>query len=91
MIIDSKMTRNRAEEYGFDLWKEFVVPPYFLSLKTLKSEKPLIIEGGRGSGKTMLLRYLCHATQFSKKEIVLKTLFLNILVYIGRWMFLLLV
>ena len=57
MIIDSKMTRNRAEEYGFDLWKEFVVPPYFLSLKTLKSEKPLIIEGGRGSGKTMLLRY----------------------------------
>lgn len=75
MIIDSKMTRNRAEEYGFDLWKEFVVPPYFLSLKTLKSEKPLIIEGGRGSGKTMLLRYLCHATQFSKKEIVLKTLF----------------
>lgn len=54
MIIDSKMTRNRAEEYGFDLWKEFVVPPYFLSLKTLKSEKPLIIEGGRGSGKTML-------------------------------------
>lgn len=68
MIIDSKMTRNRAEEYGFDLWKEFVVPPYFLSLKTLKSEKPLIIEGGRGSGKTMLLRYLCHATQFSKKR-----------------------
>lgn len=91
MIIDSKMTRNRAEEYGFDLWKEFVVPPYFLSLKTLKSEKPLIIEGGRGSGKTMLLRYLCHATQFSKKRDSIEDSVLNILVYIGRWMFLLLV
>lgn len=62
------MTRNRAEEYGFDLWTDFVIPPYFQSLKTLKSEKPLIIEGGRGSGKTMLLRYLCHATQFSTQR-----------------------
>lgn len=68
MIINSKMTRNRAEEYGFDLWTDFVIPPYFQSLKTLKSEKPLIIEGGRGSGKTMLLRYLCHATQFSTQR-----------------------
>lgn len=68
MIIDSKMTRNRAEEYGFDLWNDFVIPPYYQSLQTLKSEKPLIIEGGRGSGKTMLIRYLCHATQFSEKR-----------------------
>lgn len=68
MIIDSKITRNRAEEYGFDLWEDFVIPPYFQSLKILKSEKPLLIEGGRGSGKTMLIRYLCHATQFSPKR-----------------------
>ena len=66
MEIDSKITRNRAEEYGFDLTEEFVIPPYYDSLQLLKSEKPQIIEGGRGSGKTMLIRYLCHATQFSK-------------------------
>lgn len=68
MEIDSKITRNRAEEYGFDLTNEFVIPPYYESLQLLKSEKPQIIEGGRGSGKTMLIRYLCHATQFSKKR-----------------------
>ncbi len=66
MEIDSKITRNRAEEYGFDLTEEFVIPPYYDSLQLLKSEKPQIIEGGRGSGKTMLIRYLCHDTQFSK-------------------------
>ena len=65
MQLNGEMTRNRAEEYGFDLWKEFVIPPYFPQLKLMESEKPQIIEGGRGSGKTMLLRYLCHETQFS--------------------------
>lgn len=68
MEINSDITRNRAEEYGFDLTNEFVIPPYYDSLQLLKSEKPQIIEGGRGSGKTMLIRYLCHATQFSRKR-----------------------
>lgn len=68
MQINSDITRNRAEEYGFDLWKEFVIPPYFPKLELMKSEKPQIIEGGRGSGKTMLLRYLCHDTQFSTQR-----------------------
>lgn len=68
MQINSSLTRNRAEEYGFDLWNEFVIPPYFPQLELMKSEKPQIIEGGRGSGKTMLIRYLCHATQFSSKR-----------------------
>lgn len=68
MQINSEITRNRAEEYGFDLWKEFVIPPYYPKLELMKSEKPQIIEGGRGSGKTMLLRYLCHDTQFSSQR-----------------------
>lgn len=68
MQINSDLTRNRAEEYGFDLWNEFVIPPYYPQLELMKSEKPQIIEGGRGSGKTMLIRYLCHATQFSPKR-----------------------
>lgn len=61
----SELARNRAEEYGKDLWTEFVIPPYYSKMELLQSEKPSVIEGGRGSGKTMLLRYLCHDTQFS--------------------------
>lgn len=61
----SELARNRAEEYGTDLWSEFVIPPYYPKLEILQSEKPSLIEGGRGCGKTMLLRFLCHETQFS--------------------------
>ena len=67
-MLSSEITRNRAEEYGFDLNGEFVIPPYYPNLKMLESEKPNIIEGGRGSGKTMLIRYLSHATQFSENR-----------------------
>jgi hypothetical protein len=65
----SELSRNRAEEYGEDLWQEFVIPPYYPQLELLQSSKPSVIEGGRGCGKTMLLRYLCHDTQFSEKRI----------------------
>jgi len=65
----SELARNRAEEYGIDLWSEFVIPPYYPKLELLQSEKPSVIEGGRGCGKTMLLRYLCHDTQFSKDRL----------------------
>ena len=60
--------KNRAEEYGFDNWSYFIIPPYFREFKLSKSNKPLIIEGGRGSGKTMLLRFLCHQSQFSTRR-----------------------
>ena len=62
------MRKNRAEEFGYDLWEEFVIPPYFGELEIMHSRKPNIIVGGRGCGKTMLLRYLCHETQFSSKR-----------------------
>ncbi len=57
--------RNRAEEYGLDIWQDFVIPPYFNNLSLLQTRKPIMIIGGRGCGKTMLLRYLCFETQFS--------------------------
>lgn len=59
---------NRAEEYGLDIWGNFVIPPYFKDLSLLQTRKPMIIIGGRGCGKTMLLRYLCYETQFSAKR-----------------------
>ena len=69
MSQDSDFSKNRAEEYGYDMWGYFIIPPFYNKLQLFRSNKPLVIEGGRGSGKTMLLRYLCHQTQFSPKRI----------------------
>ena len=60
--------KNRAEELGFDLWGDFVVPPFFHKLALDEVRKPLLIEGGRGCGKTTLLRYLSHQTQLSPRR-----------------------
>jgi len=60
--------KNRIEELGFDLWNEFVVPLYFDKLALDEVRKPLVFEGGRGCGKTTLLRYLSHATQLSPRR-----------------------
>jgi hypothetical protein len=59
------LARNRAEELGYDLWKHFVIPPYYDRLDLLTARKPRIIVGGRGCGKTMLVRYLSHDSMFS--------------------------
>ncbi|MCF6142421.1 hypothetical protein L1S34_14085 [Flavobacterium sp. K77] len=66
--MENSLAQNRAEELGYDLWEDFVIPPFFNSLDLLSAKKPRVIVGGRGCGKTSLLRYLCHDTQFSKKR-----------------------
>lgn len=60
--------KNRAEELGPDLWRKFVVPLFFHKLALDDVRKPLLIEGGRGCGKTTLLRYLSHRTQLSERR-----------------------
>ena len=65
---DSPLSKNRAEELGYDLWESFVIPPYFEKLDILNATKSRVIIGGRGCGKTMLLRYFCHQTVFSKNR-----------------------
>jgi len=57
--------KNRAEELGYDVWKHFVIPPFVARLSLHAAQKPSIIVGGRGCGKTMLLRYLSHKSMFS--------------------------
>ncbi len=64
--------KNRSEEGEFDLWGEFVVPLYFDKLSLDEIRKPIVFEGGRGCGKTTLLRYLSHATQLSPKRQITK-------------------
>ena len=57
--IQRAFVKNRAEELGYDVWKHFAVPPFYDRLDLADAKKPRII-GGRGCGKTMLLRYLSH-------------------------------
>jgi len=72
--------RNRAEENRKDIWEEFVIPRYFDALEIRRQQKAIVIEGGRGCGKTTLLRYLSHASQFSPKRDALEH---SDLAYIG--------
>ncbi|CAH2805411.1 MAG: hypothetical protein PPHEINF_5775 [uncultured Paraburkholderia sp.] len=64
--------KNRSEEGELDLWGEFVVPLYFDKLALDEIRKPIVFEGGRGCGKTTLLRYLSHATQLSPRRQITK-------------------
>jgi len=59
---------NRAEELGYDVWKQFVLPPFYEELSVGNTKKPKVIIGGRGCGKTMLLRYLSHESTFSRER-----------------------
>jgi hypothetical protein len=63
------LSPNRAEELGDDVWDHFVVPFFYPDLDLVSARKARIIMGGRGCGKTMLLRYLSHASQFSPRRI----------------------
>jgi hypothetical protein len=67
-LNENAIAQNRAEELGYDLWEDFVIPPFYDGLDLLNAKKPRVVVGGRGCGKTSLLRYLCHQTQFSTKR-----------------------
>ena len=60
--------KNRAEELGRDVWRDFVIPPFIELLDLKEARKPRVIVGGRGCGKTMLLRYLSHDSAFSSNR-----------------------
>lgn len=66
--LSGALSQNRAEEQGNDLWEDFVIPPFYDQLDLLVARKPRVIIGGRGCGKTMLLKYLSHNSQFSKSR-----------------------
>lgn len=75
--------QNRAEEQPKDIWEEFIVPLFYLDLPIRQQRKSIVFQGGRGCGKTMLLRYLSHTTQFSKRR---KDLSLSDLEYVGLYL-----
>lgn len=68
LLLDS-FSKSRAEEYPLDVWNKFVIPPRYTEYSRLFNyHRAVMIEGGRGSGKTMFLKYHCHNTRFSKKR-----------------------
>jgi len=75
-------SQNRAEELGYDVWQHYVVPPFYQELDLTAARKPRLIIGGRGCGKTMLLRYLSHQTMFSATRPTIPT---DALTHIGLY------
>ncbi len=66
-------TKNRAEELGQDVWQLFVIPHFYQLLDLEQSRKPKLFIAGRGSGKTMLMRYLSHRSAFSPRRSAIPT------------------
>ena len=64
--ITSAFVCNRTEEMGDDLYRDFIFPPFFDEIQIENARKTVAIVGGRGCGKTMLLRYLSYHSQFSE-------------------------
>lgn len=66
--MQNAFIRNRTEEFGHDIWSSYVLPPYFPGLGLNQARKSVVLEGGRGCGKTALLRYLSYQSQFSPER-----------------------
>ncbi|WP_440207033.1 ORC-CDC6 family AAA ATPase [Acinetobacter oleivorans] len=64
MEIEKVLSNIRSEHIGMDVWNEFVVP-FNIQMSDFHNLLPIKLEGSRGSGKTMILRYLSHYSQFS--------------------------
>ncbi|MGU1097812.1 ORC-CDC6 family AAA ATPase [Pseudomonas aeruginosa] len=63
--IADAFLKNRADILPPDVSQEFIVPPFFQEISIFGDSKSVRILGGRGCGKTMLLRYFCHGSRFS--------------------------
>lgn len=59
---------NRAELLPPDVWGIFIVPQFFKRISIFQDTKSIRIQGGRGCGKTMFIRYFCHQTHFSSRR-----------------------
>lgn len=64
--IADAFLKNRADNLPDDVSQEFIVPHFFQEISIFSDTKSVRILGGRGCGKTMLLRYFCHGSSFSQ-------------------------
>jgi len=66
--LSTIFAKNRAEELPDDIWNKYVLPLNYEDSNLLSFSKSTVVKGGRGSGKTMFLKYHCYPTIFSKNK-----------------------
>lgn len=66
--LSISFAKNRAEELPDDLWGRYVLPLNYEDHNLLAFSKSTVVMGGRGSGKTVFLKYHCYPTIFSNKK-----------------------
>lgn len=69
--LSTFFSKNRAEQLPDDLWGKYVLPLNYNSYNLLHRTKATHVVGGRGSGKTMYLKYHCYPTILSSKRKVI--------------------
>lgn len=66
--LSFSFAKNRAEELPNDLWDSYVLPLTYTDSNLLNFSKSTVVVGGRGTGKTMFLKYHCYPTILSSKR-----------------------
>lgn len=69
--LSFSFAKNRAEELPNDLWDSYVLPLNYSESNLLNFSKSTVIVGGRGTGKTMFLKYHCFPTVLSLKRSII--------------------
>ncbi|WP_199746497.1 hypothetical protein [Erwinia sp. 198] len=63
--LSDVFSKNRTEEFPDDVYNKYVIPLNNDEIDISNASKACVIIGGRGSGKTMYLKYYCHSTLLS--------------------------
>lgn len=66
VLANLSIARTEFRVSNSSVLSSFVKPPFFEQINILNYEHSIALVGGRGSGKTMYLRYFSHWTQFGK-------------------------
>ncbi|WJM81637.1 ORC-CDC6 family AAA ATPase [Pectobacterium brasiliense] len=67
-FLSDVFAKNRTEEFPDDVYDKYVLPLDYNEIDISKATKACVIVGGRGSGKTMYIKYYCYPTILSEKK-----------------------
>lgn len=66
--LSEAFAKNRTEEFPDDVYEKYVLPLNYHEVDISSATKACVIVGGRGSGKTMYIKYYCYPTILSEKR-----------------------
>lgn len=72
MKLSQFFSNKRAETLPDDLWGSYVLPLNYAQFNLFNYNRAIHVVGGRGSGKTMFLKFHCFPTMLSKKRSIIK-------------------